>query len=85
MPMMQLSDADVQRARPRVLSADHVFFDADGTAVILPAGEPLLECAVTMRRSKVGGIVVETTVLAAPGSVLVQLWTIGKLVAWERA
>jgi hypothetical protein len=83
MPMMTVSPADVEGATLRTLSADHVFFDADGREHILDAGSPLLELQV--KYAKVHGrLCVVTDALAVVDGGVRILWTVGKLVAWER-
>lgn len=84
MPMMTPSRSEVEAAKARTLSADHVFFDADGESIILGAGQDLLELRAELKLSK-HGFVLKTHVLTIVGPVMMQLWTVGKLVAWERA
>lgn len=78
------SNREINRARVRTLSADHVFFDADGKAHIIGAGNNVLE--LDCRYTKVmGRLCVRTRALAFFGFGIAQVWTLGKLVAWERA
>lgn len=84
MTMLAVTPAEVDRARVRVLSADHVFFDADGRSHVVGAGETVLELALAY--TKINGTwALETRAIVQIGATIRQVWTIGKLVTWERA
>lgn len=84
MPMMTVSPADVERAKVRTLSADHCFYDADDRVYLVGTGETLLQLGERLVKYR-GRYCTETRVLALVGGALRLMWTLGKLVAWERA